>query len=223
MPDFPHQPLFGPRANAKVRWLFAGAAFVAVSAGASWYAFPRSDWNTGIDNTPEQPIQFSHEHHVDQLGIDCRYCHSSVESSPTAGLPATEVCMTCHSQLFTDSPMLEPVRRSWLNDEPIVWKRVHNLADYVYFNHAAHVNKGVSCVQCHGRVDRMPAVSKAHSLHMRWCLECHEHPGPRLSPPGETYDLAAAIEPVAENTSRELLQSYRVQTRGLTDCATCHH
>jgi hypothetical protein len=193
-----------------------------VSGGAVWYNYPRSDWSTGIGDPPQQPVIFSHQHHVDQLGMDCRYCHSTVEVSPRAGLPATEVCMTCHSQIFTESPMLEPVRQSWLSGKPVAWRRVHDLPDYVYFNHAAHVNKGVGCAMCHGRVDQMPAVAKTGSLHMRWCLDCHSHPGPSLRPKERIFDMEATLGPVPETTTRDLLESYHVQTAGLTDCATCH-
>lgn len=165
---------------------------------------------------PQQPIPFSHEHHVGDDGIDCRYCHTSVEKSAFAGMPSTQVCMTCHSQLFTDAPVLEPLRESARSGMPLRWVRVHDLPDFVFFNHSIHVAKGVGCVECHGRVDKMPRIRRVASLEMQWCLDCHRNPGPRLRPPSKVFDMASARDPAIARQMKLLDQ------RRMTDCSTCH-
>src|SRR6267154_1685208 len=149
-----------------------------VVAGLGWglWELERTPYVTNAGVRRPQPVPFSHEHHVSGLGIDCRYCHTSVEQSSFAGMPATEVCMSCHSQIWKDSPMLEPVRASFRSGEPLKWTRVNDLPDFVYFNHSIHIAKGIGCESCHGRVDQMPLMRRAHSLQMSWCLECHAHP-----------------------------------------------
>jgi len=180
----------------------------------------RSSYVTDAGLEREQPIPFSHAHHVGAIGIDCRYCHTSVEVSSFAGIPPTKTCMNCHSQLYADSPTLEPVRRSFREDEPILWNRVNDLPDFVYFDHSAHVNKGVACITCHGPVNRMDLMWKAASMKMEWCLDCHRHPeryvGPReavfltdWSPPHDEPDLGT-----------RLVKEYEIAPR--TDCNTCH-
>src|SRR5205085_7525161 len=139
----------------------------------AWARYTRSDYVTGVDEHVEQPVQFSHQHHVAGLGIDCRYCHTSAETSHFAGVPPTRTCMNCHSQIWVNSPMLEPVRESFRTDKSIEWIKVHDLPDFVYFNHSIHVNKGVGCVSCHGRVDYMNLTWQENSLQMEWCLNCH--------------------------------------------------
>lgn len=180
-------------------------------------AFTRSSYATRKDVVLEQPVPFSHDHHVSAIGIDCRYCHTAVEVSSSAGMPPTATCMNCHSQIWSDSPMLEPVRQSYRRNEPIAWTRVHDLADFVYFDHSVHVAKGVGCVSCHGRVDRMPLVARANTLQMEWCLACHRDPGPNLRPRSEVFN--AAWEAPA-GRGRDLLQEHDVQE--LTHCSTCH-
>ena len=138
----------------------------------------------------QQPVPFSHKHHVSDDGIDCRYCHTSVEKSSFAGLPPTETCMTCHSQIWTDSPMLAPVRASFATNTPLKWNRVHDLPGYVYFNHSIHVAKGIGCSTCHGRVDQMPLTRKTETLYMKWCLDCHRNPQKYIRPRDKIYDMA---------------------------------
>lgn len=160
----------------------------------------------------EQPIQFDHRHHAGDERIDCRYCHRTVETSPYAGIPATEVCMGCHAQVWNRSPLLGPVREAFLSGKPLRWNRVHRLPDYVYFDHSIHIAKGVGCVSCHGRVDLMPAVMRTAPLTMRWCLDCHRNPGPNLRPPEAITSMTWQPEQPHETNE--------VRTR--TDCTTCH-
>ena len=168
----------------------------------------------------EQPIQFSHERHVASNGIDCRYCHTSVETSAFAGIPPTKTCMNCHSQIFSNSPFLEPVRASFRTGESIQWTRVHDLPDFVYFNHSIHVNKGVGCSTCHGRVDRMPLMYQVASLQMQWCLDCHRNPERYVRPREAVYRMD--YEPPADQLAlgRKLVAEYQIQK--LTSCSTCH-
>ena len=163
--------------------------------------------------SPQQPIPFSHKHHVGDDGIDCRYCHWSVEKSSFAGIPSAQVCLTCHSQLFSDAAILEPLRQSARTGKPIAWARVHDLPDFVYFDHSIHVAKGVGCVECHGRVDRMPRIQRVASLEMQWCLECHRNPAPHLRPP----QLVTYMGPAPRQENPHLHSTQR-----LTDCSTCH-
>jgi hypothetical protein len=168
----------------------------------------------------DQPVPFSHQHHVGGMGLDCRYCHTSVERSAVAGIPPTKTCMNCHAQIWNDSPTLEPVRESFRSDRSIAWTRVHDLPDFVYFNHSAHVNKGVGCSSCHGRVDRMPLVHQEKSLQMEWCLECHRNPERYLRPKHEVFN--PAWEPPVDQleAGRRLVAEYGVKPR--TSCSTCH-
>jgi hypothetical protein len=151
---------------------------ILIIAGVAWALaeIQRSPYNTRAFVARRQPVQFSHKHHAGDDGIDCRYCHTTVETSSFAGIPPTATCMNCHSQLFANSPFLEPVRESFRTDRPIEWTRVHDLPDFVYFDHSIHVNKGVGCTTCHGQVDRMPLMWQASSLQMQWCLDCHREP-----------------------------------------------
>ena len=183
----------------------------------------RSSYVTNVDVAREQPIQFSHQHHVGGLGIDCRYCHVSVEISDFAGMPSTEICMNCHNKIWTESEMLEPVRESYRTGVPIPWRRVHNLPDFAYFNHSIHVQKGVGCVTCHGRVDRMPLVWKAQSLQMEWCLGCHRNPAPFLRPNEFVFSMEWQPPPGDIGLGERLIKYYNI--RGdylLTSCSTCH-
>jgi hypothetical protein len=212
--------VFKRRTNtyAKVS-IFGGVFFIA---GGLWglAALNRSDYATRAHVARQQPIPFSHKHHAGELGIDCRYCHTSVEQSARASIPATQVCMNCHSQIWTDSPTLEPVRASFLSGKSIRWIKVHDLPDFVYFNHSAHVNKGVACVTCHGRIDRMNLVFKEHSLQMEWCIGCHRNPGPNLTPREHVFDMSWTPEGDRDALAKRLLDEYQVHTR--TDCDTCH-
>jgi hypothetical protein len=168
----------------------------------------------------EQPVPFSHKHHVTDDGIDCRYCHTSVETSHFAGLPATEVCMSCHSQIWTNAAMLEPVRASWRTGESLQWTRVHDLPEFVYFNHSIHINKGIGCASCHGRVDKMPLMFKANTLYMNWCLECHRAPEKFVRPREEVFNMAYQAPSNQLELGQELVKKYHIQK--LTDCYTCH-
>jgi len=137
-----------------------------------------------------QPIPFSHKHHVEGLGLQCQYCHTSVEQSSYAGIPPTKTCINCHSQIWTNADLLEPVRQSWATGASIQWIRVHDLPDYVYFNHEIHVNKGIGCASCHGRVDEMPLMYQQNTLQMEWCLNCHRNPVENIRPTAEIYNMA---------------------------------
>jgi hypothetical protein len=185
--------------------------------------------NSPVTQTPP----FSHKHHVGGLGIDCRFCHTSVETSSFAGIPPTKTCMGCHSQVWADSPTLEPVRASFRSDRSIEWNRVHKVADFVYFNHSIHINKGVGCATCHGRVDQMPLMRRQNTLLMEWCIGCHQAPEPNLRPREEifsmTYEPPSSGSPVTYRGARYtdqatlgavLAMEYKVQK--LTDCSTCH-
>ncbi|HKY03482.1 MAG TPA: cytochrome c3 family protein, partial [Blastocatellia bacterium] len=167
--------------------------------------------------------QFSHKHHVGDVGIDCRYCHTSVETSAVAGIPPTKTCMNCHSQIFAESQYLEPVRESWRTGKPILWTRVHDLPEFAYFNHSIHVNKGVGCSTCHGQVDQMPLMFQTASLQMEWCLACHRNPESSLRPPDKIYDMSWQPPANQAEQGRALARDYKIQsTAVLTSCSTCH-
>lgn len=189
--------------------------------GVCVYGVYWSPYMTGVKIPISQPIPFSHQHHVGGLGIDCRYCHTSVETSVFAGIPPTHTCMTCHSQLWTEAPVLAQVRQSLTSGKPIRWNRVHNLPDYVYFNHQIHISKGVGCVSCHGRVDEMPLTWKTETLYMRWCLDCHRHPETAIRDRSQVFDLASPNPALAEGKMR--MGEYEVRpAQYLLDCSNCH-
>ena len=174
--------------------------------------------NQGIART--QPVPFSHTHHVGSMGIDCRYCHTTVETSAYANIPPTKTCMNCHSQIWVNSPTLEPVRASYRTDQSIPWVKVHDLPDFVYFNHSIHVKKGVGCETCHGRVDRMALVSQENNLEMRWCLDCHRHPEQFVRPRKYVTTMGYVPDGDQEEIGRKLVQEYHIQK--LETCYTCH-
>jgi hypothetical protein len=183
-----------------------------------------------------QPVPFSHEHHVAAIGIDCRYCHTSVENSNYAGIPPTKTCMNCHSQIWTNAAILEPVRESFRSGKSLVWTRVNDLPDFVYFNHSIHINKGVGCNTCHGEVDRMPLMYNNASLRMEWCLDCHRAPDKYLRPRDQVFNMRyqqpSSTVPLAldgqEFTDQRTLGKYLIQKHNLrtvadiTSCSTCH-
>jgi len=180
----------------------------------------RSSYVTRANEYVEQPIQFSHLHHVTDDGIDCRYCHTSVETSPFAGIPPTKTCMNCHSQLFSTEPILEPVRASFRDDKPLHWVRVHDLPDFVYFNHSIHVKKGMGCETCHGRVDQMPLMQQVNTLQMEWCLNCHRNPENYVRPRSEITTMGYR-PPVPQSViGPQLVKEYGINS--LTSCSTCH-
>ena len=219
--------VFHPSSNTLSKVSIFGALFFVAGAALVAAEIHRSPWSTDAQVAKEQPVPFSHRHHVGQLGIDCRYCHVSVEESAFAGIPATKTCMTCHSQVWTDSPMLEPVRASWRDDRSIEWTRVHDLPDFAYFNHAIHVAKGIGCESCHGRVDRMPLTWQESSLQMEWCLDCHRAPERHIRPRDQVFtmgwDPSRSDEPVSQaELGRALLELHDVHTENLTNCSICH-
>ena len=183
-------------------------------------ALGRSSYVTGAHEYVQQPIQFSHLHHVLDDGIDCKYCHTSVETSPFAGIPPTKTCMNCHSQIFSTEPILEPVRASFRDNKPLSWIRVHDLPDFVYFNHSIHVKKGVGCESCHGRVDRMPLMQQERSLQMEWCLDCHRAPEKFVRPRIEITTMGYEPPEPQSTLGPKLVKEYGIQTR--TTCSTCH-
>ncbi|MDQ2868694.1 MAG: cytochrome c3 family protein [Verrucomicrobiota bacterium] len=199
-----------------------GVPLFIVGGSVAIYALGRSDFWTRVEVPLHQPVPFSHQHHVDGLGIDCRYCHTSVESSSFAGLPPTETCMTCHSQIWKDAPVLQPVRDSLQTGTPIKWTRVHDLPDYVYFDHSIHVNKGIGCATCHGRVDQMPITWKTKPLYMRWCLSCHRQPETALRPTDEVFNMKYRAPGNQTSLGQQLITRNHVRQQGLTDCYTCH-
>jgi hypothetical protein len=167
-----------------------------------------------------QPIPFSHTHHVGSMGIDCRYCHNTVETTAYANIPPTKTCMNCHSQIWVNSPTLEPVRASYRTDQSIPWLKVHDLPDFVYFNHSIHIKKGVGCETCHGRVDQMPLVYQKNSLEMRWCIDCHRHPEAYVRPRKYVTTMGYVPDGDQEEIGRKLVQEYHIQK--LDTCWTCH-
>jgi len=209
--------------NSISRLSILGGALLAGLVLLSIGALDRSTYNTGAFTEIEQPVQFSHKHHSGDDGIDCRYCHTSVETSSNAGMPPTKTCMNCHTQIWADSPYLEPVRESWRTKEPIEWVKVHDLPDYVYFNHSIHVNKGVGCSTCHGNVANMPLIYQAASLKMEWCLQCHRQPELFLRPRDQIYNTEWQAPADQEAKGLALKEEYKVlNAEILTSCSTCH-
>ncbi len=182
--------IFSPGFNTIARTTAFGLPVLVMVIVGAVRGWQDSSYITGVGRAVDQPVPFSHQHHVAGLGIDCRFCHTSVEDSSFANIPATETCMQCHSQIWTNAEMLEPVRESFRTGKRIEWTRVHDLPDFVYFNHSVHVAKGVACATCHGQVDQMPMMAKANSLYMQWCLECHRHPEEKIGPKGRVTDMA---------------------------------
>ncbi|HYZ34381.1 MAG TPA: cytochrome c3 family protein [Crenalkalicoccus sp.] len=185
-------------------------------------ALPFTPYVTGQHRFVDQPVPFSHEHHVGGLGLHCLYCHTGVTRSPYAGLPPTHTCMTCHSQLWTNAEVLAPVRESLARGQPIAWQRVNILPGYVYFDHSIHVAKGVGCSTCHGAVDRMPLTVQAAPLTMGWCLDCHRNPAPNLRPDSEIFNTEYRVPEDQDRLASELLRQYHIRTDHLTDCSICH-
>lgn len=214
--------IFQRKTNTVARTsILAVVIFICYAGWVLWEGY----WSpyTTLQRVPiSQPIPFSHQHHVGGLGIDCRYCHTSVEKSSFAGLPPTETCMTCHSQLFTSAPILAPVRDSLATDMPLRWNRVNFVPDFVFFNHGIHVSKGIGCASCHGELDRMPLTWKAETLYMKFCLNCHDNPQRFIRPRDEVFNLHWQPPPDQEAQGRELVRDYHVNTVQLSDCSMCH-
>ena len=215
--------LFPAYSNTLVKWVIAGVALIGGTLTYSAYCGYRSDWWQGQNISPPQPVLFSHHHHTAELHIDCRYCHTSVESSSFAGMPATETCLSCHSGVFTDSPMLAPVMQSAVSNKPLVWNRVYALPGYVYFNHSIHIAKNIGCTTCHGDIGNQRLTRKAQPLYMGWCLECHRAPETYGRRTEDVFSPTAPAKPDLPAAERQaLVHRLGIGGKPLTDCATCH-
>jgi Cytochrome c7 and related cytochrome c len=228
--------IFHRSTNTISRATIYGAIFVVAALFWAAAEIQRSPYVTYAGVARPQPAPFSHQHHVAALGIDCRYCHTSVENSDFAGIPPTKTCMNCHSQIWTGAPMLEPVRESFRSGKSLVWNRVNDLPDFVYFDHSIHITKGVGCNTCHGPVDRMPLMYNYASLQMEWCLECHRAPEKNLRPRDQVfnmrYEQPSSDKPLVLDgrtytdqlsLGKDLVKKYRLRTvADITSCSTCH-
>ena len=219
-------PIFQPKSNIIWSLFFLTSVVGLVLLAAGGWAWKWSLYFTETGDFKEQTVPFSHAHHAGGLGIDCRYCHTSVEVSSNAGFPPTHTCMTCHSQIWTNAAILEPVRQSYNEDRPIRWRVVYNIPDYVYFNHSIHVAKGVGCSTCHGSVDRMPLTTKVMPFYMKECLECHNNPAKYLRPESEIFNMSWHPAERKEDASwlgQQLVRHYHIRApHQLTDCYACH-
>lgn len=212
--------IFHPSTNTISRVSIFAVVITVAFAGWIAAALDRSSIVTRQNVILEQPVPFSHDHHVGEIGLDCRYCHTSVETSAFAGIPPTSTCMNCHNELFKDSPMLEPVRESFRSGRPIEWTRVHDVPDFVYFDHSIHVAKGIGCTSCHGEIDRMPITWKAESLKMEWCLACHRDPAQQVRPREEVFNVDWDPASISDERRAQLIDEYHIQSK--TSCSTCH-
>jgi len=215
--------IFSPAADTWLRLFLVTGISLATGSIVFAVGLARSDWITSANmHPPAQPAPFSHRHHAGELGIDCRYCHTSVAESPRAGLPPTHTCMTCHSQVWTGAPMLAPVRASLADNKPLNWQRVAVLPEYVFFRHDIHISKGVGCVECHGRVDRMALTFRAKPLTMQFCLDCHRDPAPHLRPKDQITNMA--WQPTGDRAAlgHALMRDYGIAPERLTHCYVCH-
>lgn len=210
--------IFSSRFVLVLKLSILGIGLIFLGVGLVWGVFiePVPPMGTPI----KQPVPFSHQHHVQDDGIDCRYCHTSVEESSFAGIPSTEICMTCHSQILTDSPVLAPVRESFREGKPLHWNRIHDLPDFVYFNHSIHIHKGIGCVSCHGPVDEMPLTWRAKPLTMQWCLDCHREPERFVRPREHVFDMDWEPKEDQMVLGKRLVKKYNIQSE--TDCSICH-
>jgi hypothetical protein len=182
--------IFDRSSNALARMSLVLTGLIVIALGVTLDQLQRSPWVTRQGQRPDQPVPFSHKHHVQGLGLQCQYCHTTVEKSSYAGIPPTRTCMNCHAQIWTNAQLLEPVRQSWYTGQSLAWTKVHDLPDFVYFSHEIHVNKGIGCESCHGRVDEMPLMYAQNTLQMEWCLDCHRNPAKNLRPTSEIYNMA---------------------------------
>lgn len=212
--------IFHRSTNTISRVSIYGAVILIAILGFAVNVVNQTSYVTEVNNARPQPVPFSHKHHVGELGLDCRYCHSSVEVSSSAGMPPTQTCMACHSQIWMNAAILEPVRASYRDSTPIAWTRVNALPDFVYFNHSIHVAKGVGCTTCHGPIAEMNITWRAQSLYMRWCLDCHNAPEKYLRPRSEVFNAFYQPPPDQEALGKQLMAEYKVQK--LTSCTTCH-
>ncbi len=215
---------FPPNSNAFAKWLiWGGIVFMTLFVSALTY-FARVN-NNMVGVPIKQPIDYSHALHTSQLGLDCRYCHTSVEVSSTPNIPPTETCMTCHSQIRVDAPQLEPLFESWGNNGdglPLQWKRVHDMPDFVYYDHSAHINKGIGCSTCHGAIDKMEGIWKNEPMSMGWCLECHRSPEKFVRPKSEVFNMSYEMPTNQHELGKELVEAYNINEERLPQCSTCH-
>jgi len=215
--------IFHRSANLIARFSVLALVILANLALAVVLVVARSPYVTNQRVTRNQPLQFSHKHHVGDDGIDCRYCHTGVETSAYAGIPPTKTCMNCHSVLFNNVGYLEPVRESYRTDQSIQWVKVQRLADYVYFNHSIHINKGVGCSSCHGAVNQMPLMFQASPLNMQWCLDCHRNTEMNVRPKDQVFNMDWKAPANQEEVGKKLVAEYKIRTVAeLTSCSTCH-
>ncbi len=200
-----------------------GAVFILGGLGYIIFAINQSPYYTDVNVARQQPVPFSHKHHVTDDGIDCRYCHTSVEKSSYAGVPTTQICMSCHSKLWLNSSMLEPVRASYSTDKSLEWTRVNAVPDFVYFDHSIHLNKGVGCTTCHGPIGEMPLTYRANTLYMRWCIDCHKYPERHVRRREDVFKADYAEPPDQLALGRRLVKEYKIkEPKQITDCYTCH-
>lgn len=214
--------LFRPGANSIAVIVIAALLIAPPAIAILAYLVWRSPYATDQWLTRAQPVPFSHAHHVGALGLDCRMCHTGVEKAAFAGVPATHVCMTCHSQIWTNAAMLEPVRHSLASGKPLHWRRVNRLPDYVFFDHSIHIAKGVGCSSCHGPVQEMALMRQQEPLTMSWCLDCHRHPERHVRPKDRVFDMSWQPPPDQEVQGSRLVKAYHIHPEHLTDCSTCH-
>lgn len=213
--------IFSKRSNqAPLKIIFALLVLgVTTVAGVTYYFTPKY---TRVGYAPKQPVAYSHYLHAEQLGIDCRYCHTYVDRSGHANVPDAGTCMNCHSQVKSDSPLLAPVRESYQTGVPVHWVRIHRVPDYVYFNHAVHVNRGISCVECHGQINQMEVVHHAKPMSMAWCLECHRNPEQFVRPLDQVYNLNWTPENASKHAdwAREAVVNWNINPP--QSCSGCH-
>ena len=220
---FTMSQLFPRPSNIYSRLSILAVIFFALVLGGVVGMLHLSGYNTRQNDFIEQPVQFSHAHHVGGMGIDCRYCHTSVEESSFANIPPTKTCMNCHSQIWAQAPILEPVRASFRDNTPLKWTRVHDLPDFVYFNHAIHVKQGVGCATCHGPIDKMPLVYQYAPLTMQWCLDCHRDPGQFIRPRDQVFNMAWERPSDDPELGARLVEEHNIASvEQLTSCSTCH-
>ncbi|MEJ2077388.1 MAG: cytochrome c3 family protein [Acidobacteriota bacterium] len=212
--------IFHHSINTLVRIGFLALVVLAAGGSAAYYAMYNSPYFNRVNVVRQQPVMFSHKHHVNGLGIDCRYCHTAVEESSSAGIPPTHTCMTCHSQVWTDAPILEPVRESYRTGKPLQWIRVHDLPDFVYFNHSIHIKKGIGCTTCHGQVDQMPMTRQVNTLYIGCCLDCHRHTERYVRPRDQVFSVDWRPPSNQEELGRQLVKKYNIHS--FTNCSTCH-
>lgn len=215
--------IFRPSANAIARLsIMLGLGGVAGTLVALDLVH-RAPYTTEVNVSREQPVPFSHNHHAN-MGIDCRYCHTSVEEAGHAGIPPTKTCMNCHSMIWSEAPMLEPVRESWKTGKSLEWNRVHDLPQFVYFDHSIHVAKGIGCATCHGPVHQMPLIRKQNTLYMGWCLDCHTAPEQHVRPKDKIFDMDYDPASLPLEQRMQLVKEYKIDTENnrLTNCNLCH-